>query len=60
MTYVFGMSFSLNKLSYFIGMSVGVYTWYVMSLIFFYFPMNYVFGMSYFLLTKLATFLVCQ
>ena len=34
-TCVFGMSFSLNKLSYFFGMSVGVYTWYVISLKFF-------------------------
>ena len=46
---VFGMSFSLNKLSYFFGMSVRVYTWYVISLKFFYLPMTYVFGMSYLL-----------
>ena len=37
-TCVFGMSFSLNKLSYFFVMSVGVYTWYVISLKFFLFP----------------------
>ena len=48
-TCVFGMSFSLNKLSYFFGMSIGVYTWYVISLKFFYLPMTYVFGMSYLL-----------
>ena len=51
-TCVFGMSFSLNKLSYFFGMSVGVYrlyTWYVISLKFSYLPITYVFGMSYLL-----------
>ena len=48
-TCVFGMSFSLNKLSYFFGMSIGVYTWYVISLKFFYLPMTYVFGLSYLL-----------
>ena len=48
-TCVFGMSFPLNKLSYFFGISVGVYTWYVISLKFFYLPMTHVFGMSYLL-----------
>ena len=54
-TNVFGMSFFLNKLSYVFGMSVGEYTWYVISLYFFVYDLCF---WCHFSLPKLATFLV--